>query len=72
MGRGWKRTDVKSSAPRQSFTRHCKSGFLEERENLTDDAKGKDASGWTREVEIPMRRSGADRAVGAMKRGNAR
>jgi len=39
-----------------------------ERENLLGDAKGKGTSGNNREVEIPMRRAGADRPVVARKR----
>jgi hypothetical protein len=44
MGRGWKRTDVNASAPRQSFTRQFSLGFYTELEKLLGDAKGKRTS----------------------------
>jgi len=52
--------------------RDSSSGSHTELENLTGDAKGKDASGKTTRLKVPMRRSGADCPVRATKRGNAR
>ena len=47
-------------------------GFDTELENLIDGAKGKGASGSPARPKVPMRRSGADCFVVAMKRGNSR
>ena len=47
-------------------------GFRTELENLVGDGKGKGTSGRTARPKVPMRQSGADCFVVAMKRGNAR
>ena len=47
-------------------------GFRTELENLAGDAKGKGTSGRPARPKVPMRRSGADCLVVAMKRCNAR
>ena len=47
-------------------------GFRTELENLAGDGKGKSTSGRTVRLKVPMRQSGADCSVVAMKRGNAR
>ena len=47
-------------------------GFDTELENLLDGAKGKGASGGPVRPKVPMRRSGTDCFVVAMKRGNSR
>ena len=46
-------------------------GFRAELENLDGDAKGKGASGDPVRLKVPMRRTGADCSVVAMKWGNA-
>jgi hypothetical protein len=48
------------------------SGSFTELENLFGDAKGKSTSGEPARLKVPMRRSGADCPVVAMRRGNAR
>ncbi len=47
-------------------------GFRTELENLAGDGKGKGTSGRTARPKVPMRQTGADCSVVAMKRGNAR
>ena len=47
-------------------------GFDTELENLIDGVKGKGASGGPARPKVPMRRSGTDCFVVAMKRGNSR
>src|SRR5215472_2900612 len=52
--------------------RDSHSGFRTELENLAGDGKGKGTSGDNVRPKVPMRESGADCSVLAMKRGNAR
>src|SRR5437660_6561935 len=47
-------------------------GFRTELENLAGDAKGKGTSGSSARPKVPMRQSGADCSVVALKRGNSR
>src|SRR5215813_12379024 len=47
-------------------------GFRTELENLAGDGKGKSTSGRTVRLKVPMRQSGADCSVVAVKRGNGR
>ena len=47
------------------------SGFRMELENLTGDVKGKGTSGRTASPKVPMRQSGADCPVEAVKRSNS-
>jgi hypothetical protein len=47
-------------------------GFCTELENLAGDGKGKSTSGRTVRLKVPMRQSGTDCSVVAMKRGNTR
>ena len=52
--------------------RDSHSGFRTELEPLIGDVKGKDTSGSSTRLKVPMRRRGADCLVVVMKRGNAR
>jgi hypothetical protein len=47
-------------------------GFRMELENLAGDAKGKGTSGRTARPKVPMRQSGADCPIVAVKRSNSR